>query len=43
MVTEERIKQTIEDVRNAISNDPDQANAIYLAHVDLVEGHETGF
>jgi len=38
MVTEERIKQTIEDVRNAISNDPAQANAIYRAHVDLVEG-----
>ena len=38
MVTEERIKQTIEDVRNAISNDPDQANATYRAHVDLVEG-----
>jgi uncharacterized OsmC-like protein len=38
MVTEERIKQAIEGVRNAISNDPDQANAIYRAHVDLVEG-----
>ncbi len=38
MVTEKRIKQAIEDVRNAISNDPDQAKAIYRAHVDLVEG-----
>ncbi len=38
MVTEERIKQAIEGVRNAINNDPDQANAIYRAHVDLVEG-----
>ncbi len=38
MVTEERIKQAIEGVRNAINNDPDQAKAIYRAHVDLVEG-----
>jgi len=38
MGTEERIKQTIEGARNAISNDPDQANAIYRARVDLVEG-----
>ncbi len=38
MVTEERIKQAIEGVQNAISDDPHQANAIYRAHVDLVEG-----
>ena len=38
MVIEERIKQTIENVRNAIDKDPDQANAVYRAHVDLVEG-----
>ncbi len=38
MGIEERIKKSIEGVRNAISNDPDQANAIYRAHVDLVEG-----
>ena len=35
---EERIKKSIEGVRNAISNDPDQAKSIYRAHVDLVEG-----
>jgi uncharacterized OsmC-like protein len=38
MVIEERIKKSIEGVRKAISNDPDQAKAIYRAHVDLVEG-----
>jgi hypothetical protein len=34
----ERIKQIFEGTRNAIINDPDQANAIYRARVDLVEG-----
>jgi uncharacterized OsmC-like protein len=38
MVIEERIKKSIEGVRNAISNDPEKAKAIYRAHVDLVEG-----
>lgn len=34
----EKIKQAIEGVRNRIMNDADQANAIYRARVDLVEG-----
>ena len=38
MLTEERIKQRVKDVRNAISNDPEQAKAIFRAHVNLVEG-----
>jgi uncharacterized OsmC-like protein len=34
----ERIKQNVEGVREKIIDDPSQANAIYRARVDLVEG-----